>query len=285
MMRTLFFAMAFAACSFVGVAQEAFAPVMGAYQYSNGVHPVVTAVFPNADLRTVQRFWKDQLRSISTKVLDKKELIGEAARIPSASSDTMRILIQSEQGRGAQDVMTHIAFHTNIGYVAPDSPERELKGCTEWVRSNSVALLKQVAQKNLDLGQRDLDREQRKLNDLQRDLQRTEGNLRITEQRGELARIEKAEMDSLLSLPTMPIKTATDSVAATDELKQLAKERGKQEDRSKRADRTAASMAKKAEDLRWSIKTNKEDQVKQEEVVAKQQEVVNGLKRDLDTIR
>lgn len=285
-MRTfLAFTLCMSACIHVARAQEPFTPVMGAYQYSNGVHPVITAVFPGAELRTVNSFWKEQLRSISTKVLDKKELIGEAARIPSASSDTLRILIKSEQGRGAKDVVTHIAFLTNKGYVAPDSPEREVKGCTEWVRASSVDLLKQVARQNLEVGQRDLEREQQKLDMLKRDLQRTEENLRKAQQRGEAAKNEKAEMDSMLALPTIPIKTATDSIDATEELKQQAKDRARQSERSDRAERTGTAMTKKEDDLRWTIKKNKEDQVKQVDAVTKQQEVVNGLKRDLDAVR
>ena len=281
--RYFLFTVVLATCATAALAQQPFTPVMGAYQFSNGVHPVISAVFPNADARTISNFWKAELKAISAKVTDKKELIGAAARIPSASPDTIRILIATEQRKGDKNVVVRIAFQTRTGYVAPDSPERELTSCKEWVRQRSVTLLKQVAQKNLDEAQRQLDRDQRDLEMLKRELDRAEDNLRRTEQRGVDAQRTKAEADSILALPT-GMAAGTDSLDAVTDAKAQAKEQRSWTKRRDRAIYTAKSMDKKADDLRWAIKKNKEDQEKQGAVIALQQETVNGLKRDLDAI-
>ena len=281
--RSLILASVIASFAIGAVAQQPFAPVMGAYQFSNGVHPVISAVFPNSDARTVSNFWKAELKAISAKVTDKKELIGAAARIPSASPDTIRILIATEQRKGDKNVVVRIAFQTRTGYVAQDSPEREITSCTEWVRQRSVTLLKQVAQKNLDEAQRQLDRYQRDLGQLERESDRAEESLRRTEQRGTDAQKEKAEADSILALPAGRA-AGTDSLEAIADAKTQAKEQRAWTKRRDRAIYTSKSMDKKADDLRWASKKNKEDQEKQEAVIARQQDAVNGLKRDLDAI-
>lgn len=283
MLRTWTCAIAVTLLATVGTAQQPFAPMMGAYQFSTGVHPVLSAVFPDADARIVRGFWKGELKDISVKVTDKKELIGSAARIPMASTDTIRILIAIEQRKGEKDVIAQIAFLTRTGYVAPDSPERELTACTEWVRLRSVTLLKQLAQRRMDEGQRKLGVDQRALDMLVRERDRAEASLTRTEQRATDARREKALADSTLAAPYA--SAASDSADAALEAKEQAKRQRETTKRRDRAAHTVDAMVKKADDLRWSIKKNEEDRARQEATIARQQEVVNGLKRDLDAIR
>ena len=114
------------------------APGLSAYQFSDGVHPTFDATFEDARERDVASFWRNELKSISVKVTNKKELIGAAARIPAASPDTMRILIAVDRPKGGLYTTAHIAFLSTAGYVGPDTPERELNGCTQWVQQREA---------------------------------------------------------------------------------------------------------------------------------------------------
>lgn len=258
-------------------------PTMGAFQFSDGVHPTFDVNFPDADSRTVVSFWKNELRSISVKVTDKKELIGQAARIPAATSDTLRILIKVEQPKGATTAIAHIAFLTTSGYVAPDSPKRMLDGCTAWVQQRSVTLQKQLAQKVLDDAQRELDRQQGRLADLKKENTRAQNGLVKTAQKSDAAAKDKAtaemQLDQLDS-PPLP----TDSLAAVKAEKDRRNERNKLQDRIKRLGHTIDSAKKKTDDLNWSVKQNVQDQAAQQQVVDKQQAVVNDLQQKLQAI-
>jgi hypothetical protein len=265
-------------------AQGPFAPTMGAWQFSDGVHPVISALFPEADLREVQSFWKAELSTISIKVTGKKEMIGMAARIPAASADTMRILIAVEQRKGEKAVIAQLAFRTTAGYVAPDSPERERDACLEWVQQRSLVLLRQLARKRLDQGQRELDQARRQWDLLKREHDRSEAQLQRTRQRAANAEKEKQAADSTLALPA-PLVQSADSAQASVQAKEAEKTRQALTKKSQRAAYVQASSVKKADDLGWAIKKNLEEQTAKEAEVKQLQEKVNTLKSALDGIR
>lgn len=257
-------------------------PVAGAAQFSNGVHPTIDAVVQDADLRTVETFWRNELKAVSVKVSNKKELTGEAARIPAATMDTLRILIKVEQHKGAAEVTAHIAFLTATGYVGPDSPQRELDGCMAWVQQRSTSLQRIVAQKNLDGGNRELLRQQRRLEDLKRDKRRAENGILKAAQRSERAAQEQAAAEQELEQLANEGPASTDSTGTADKDRQKLINRAN--DKVKRSATAIAYATKRTKDLQWEIKKNEEDQAAQEKVVDRQQAEVKSLEEKLQAI-
>jgi hypothetical protein len=259
-------------------------PSTGAAQFSDGVHPTFDAVFPEADARTVENFWRDQLRSISIKVTNKKELVGATARIPSATPDTLRILIKVEKPKGALFATAHIAFLSTEGYVAPDSPQRLREGCAAWVQQGSLTLRKQLAQKVLDDAQRELDRQQQRLEGLKRDQARAEDGIRKAADRSERATADKAKAEQELAAMAADTTASLDSLAAIKAAKVRTKEEARLRDRIKRAGSTVENAKKKTEDLQWALKKNAEDQVAQQQAVERQQAEVKKRREELEAI-
>ncbi len=259
-------------------------PTMGAFQFSDGVHSTFEATFPDAETSTVVSFWKSELKFTSVKVLDKKEMIGQAARIPAATSDTVRILIKVDKPKGATAVMVHIAILTTSGFVAPDSPKRVLDGCTAWVQQRTVTLQKQIAQKVVDAGQSELSRQQDKLSGLQRDNTRAQNSLLKTAQKSEQATQDKATADKQLDQLNADTSLPADSAAAVKSEKDRKKQLAKLQDRIARLGHTIDSAKKKTDDLNWAIKQNLQEQAAQQLVLDKQQAVVNDLLQKLQAI-
>lgn len=260
------------------------APTFGAFQFSNGVHPTVDAVFEQASGREVERFWQGELKGISVKVTNKKELIGHAARIPTASPDTLQVLVAVEKPKGSQYTTAHLAFLTTAGYVGPDSPERERDGCAEWVRQRTTVLRHQLAQAEVDKQQRQLDNLNRDLDMLRREQQRAEDNIRRSQQRIDQSVKDSTEASQQLAAPAVAAAT-TDSAAQAAAAKQHAKEMAKWEDRRKRAERTHTSMVKRIQDLQWSLKKNSDDQVAKQAQIASQEAAVKSAQEKLQAIR
>lgn len=260
------------------------APGMGAYQFSDGVHPTFDATFTDAKEREVTSFWRNELKSISVKVTNKKELIGAGARIPAASPDTLRILIAVDRPKGGLYTTAHIAILSTAGFVGPDSPERELSGCTQWVQQGTVTLRKQFAQAALDVGQRDLERLQRDLAMLKRAKDRAENGLQKAQQRGEQAVRDKADLDTQLSEMNAAPTAAPDSSSDPNEERDRLKEQSKLRRKITHAEKSAQGMEKKANDLQWAIKQNEKDQVSKQEEIDRQQTLVNGLHEKLQAI-
>lgn len=260
-------------------------PRMSAFQFSTGVHPAFDATFEDAKGKDVEAFWRNELKSISAKVSNKKELIGAAARIPGASPDTLRILIAVDRPKGGLYTTAHIAFLSTTGFVGPDSPERELNGCTQWVQQRTVALRKQLAQAALDIGRRDLDRLQRDLDGLKREKERAENNLRKAQERAEQADRNKESSERRLGEMDAAATSATvDSTSGPNAEKARVKEQGKLRDKAARATKTAQDMEKKTKDLQWAINRNEKDQATKQEAIGRQQIVVNGLLEKLQDI-
>lgn len=262
------------------------APGISAYQFSSGVHPTLDATFENASESEVTTFWRNELKSISAKVTNKKELIGATARIPSASADTMRIFIAVEKPKGALYATAHIAFRTTQGFVGPDSPERELNGCTEWVQQRTVTLRRQLAQAGLDRAKRVLENLNRQLDMLKREKQRAENGILKAQERGEQADRDKQELEGQLKGLADPAREAgADSTEQAQLEKERLRDQRKMESRVTRAAKTSQAMEKKVQDLQWAIKKNEADQVAKQNEVDRQQQVVNDLQEKLRNIR
>lgn len=271
------------ACPLAGRAQTL--PVQGAFQFSNGVHPTFDASFEQATEREVTAFWKNELKGVSMKVGGRKEMIGQAARIPNASSDTLRILVAVEKGKGTSNVTAHIAFFTTAGYVGPDSPPREQDGCREWVRQRMVALKRELARTDWERGQRQLALAERQLDMLKREGQRAENNLRKTEQRrDQAASDQEAARKRLQELNAAPDTAGLDSTAQVAAGKARQKELRLWQDRARRAEYTLQDAVKKLDDLRWELKKNGEDQQAKQAEVEQQRILVNGLQEKFRAI-
>lgn len=260
--------------------------VLGAHQFSNGVHPTFDAIFEDPGGREISRFWLNELKSISMKVTNRREMVGAVARIPSASPDTMRVLVAIDKPRGNGRYTTvHVAFFTTNGYVGPDSPQRELNGCMEWMRQRALLLRRQLAQNAVDIGERQLTNLERQLDMLKRDEQRIRHNIRRAGQRVEEADRTKAEAEEQLRL----LATASDSTAL-DSASQAPSDRDRQkqerlwQDRSRRSTYTRQGMEKKLQDLEWELGKNARDQVSKQEEIERQQAIVEELREKLRSV-
>lgn len=277
-------ALAFAVAVATGAwAQEAVMP--GSYQFSNGVHPTFDAVFDDPGGREVARFWLGELKGVSMKVTNRKEMVGAVARIPSASADTMRILVAVDKPRRGSLTTAHIAFFTTSGYVGPDSPRREQDGCLEWVRQRALALRRQLAQDAVDQGERQLSILERQLDMLRREKQRAENNIRRTEQRIEEADRTKAEAEAQLEqLRTATDTTGLDSAVTAAPDKNRQKQERLWQDRSRRSIYTKQGMEKKLQDLQWELTKNGKEQVVKQGEIDRQRSVVDGLREKLQSV-
>lgn len=263
---------------------QAQADVMrGAHQYSNGVHPCFDVMVEGARLREVSRFWYNELKAVSMKVTDRKEMTGAAARIPAASADTMRIQIAVEQPKGSSYTLAHIAFFTTSGYVGPDSPERELAGCTDWVQQRALLLRRQLAQADLDQGLRQADLLERQLELLKREEQRAGDNIRKAEQRGQQATRDRQAGEERLQEMAGNL-AHTDSAAAGD-MRAQQKEQRMLQDKVKRAAHTMQAQEKRKEDLQWALKKNRQDQQAKQAEIERQRALVEELRTKLQNIR
>lgn len=261
------------------------APTPSAFQFSDGVHPTLDATFENASTSQVTAFWRNELKAISVKVTNRKELIGSGARIPSASPDTLRIYIAVEKPKGALWATAHIAFQAPSGFVGPDSPERELNGCTEWARQRTVILRRQLAQAEVDQAQRTLGNLERQLDMLKREKQRAENGILKAQQRGEQAARDQQELEGhLQDAASATPEAGIDSTEQAGLEKQRQKDLLRMESRATRSSRTAQAMEKRVQDLQWAIKKNEEDQVAKQQAIERQQLLVNELQEKLRAI-
>jgi chromosome segregation ATPase len=159
-----------------------------------------------------------------------------------------------------------------------------LDGCTAWVQQRTLTLQKQVAQKVLDDGQRELGRQQGRLDDLKREKTRAENGLVKAAQKSEEAAKDKAAAETELEQLNADTSLPSDSAAAVKAERDRGKQRAKLQDRIKRLAHAIDSAKKKTDDLNWAIKRNVQDQAAQQQIVDKQQAVVNDLQGKLQAI-
>lgn len=264
---------------------------LGSFMFSTGVHPTFDARFEGTDVRSVENFWKSELKAISVDVTNKKELIGIAARIPSVSPDTLHILIKAERPKGYAWTTAHIAIRTGNGFVGPDAPDRERTACEAYVQQRAVTFQRQLAQAAVEKGERDLSRLKNDLEMLVREKARAEGAIEKNKQKDAEAVKEKGTTDQELEKlgPEMEAlakeQAATPTAEGAKELKDKQKDRTKLQDRSRRLADTSVGAQKKVKVLEWEIKKNIDDQAAKQKDIGKQEAVVAGLREKLGSIR
>lgn len=288
-MRTTILAYALAA--FLPLAAQPVTVELGSSMFSTGVHPTFDVRFEGTDVRSVEAFWKAELKAISMDVTNKKELMGISARIPAVSPDTLRILIRAEQPKGYAWTTAHIAVQTTNGFVGPDAPERERMACEAYVQQRAVTFQRQLAQAALEKGERDLLRLKSDLDMLVREKARAEGAIAKNQQKDADAVKEKEATDQELGrlMPEVEAlereQAATPTAEGAKELKDKQKDRTKLQDRSRRLADTSVSAQKKVKELEWEIKKNLDDQAAKQKAIEKQDTVVAGLREKLSSIR
>lgn len=259
--------------------------------FSDGVHPTLAVAFIGTDARTVNAFWKEELKGISIKVTDKKELVGVAARIPAISPDTLRIQVKADQPKGLNQVTVHVAIRSASGFIGPDSPERELTAARAYVEQRSVVLKRQLAQADLENGRKQLGRLQDELNMLQREKTRTEENITKTQRKETEAQaeVQSGEAELPISAGKVDVLREQAKQAPSDEsdkqLRSAEREHAKLQDRVRRAGDAAVAAKKKAADLEWEVKKNGKDQEAKQVAIGKQEELVKELERNLANVK
>lgn len=263
---------------------------VSSFMFSDGVHPTLSVGFVNTDARTVTDFWKSELKGISLKVTDKKEVLGIAARIPTISGDTLRVYLKADQPKNVAMVTVHLAFLTTSGFVGPDSPEREITAAKAYVEQRSVMLKRQIANTTLENGRKQLSALQSDLNGLQRERTRMEENIARTKQKDAEALAEQQRGEAelpILAAKVDHLRNQLQQVPSEESEKQLRsaeREHAKLQDRIRRNGDTSVSAKKKIADLEWEVKKNIKDQEAKQTAITKQEELVKEFERALSAV-
>lgn len=259
--------------------------------FSDGVHPTFAVAFIGTDARTVTAFWKEELKAISVKVTDKKELTGIAARIPAISPDTLRIQVKAEQPKGLAQVTLHVAIRSTSGFVGPDSPERELTAASAYVQQRAVMLKRQLARTDLDNGRRQLTRLRDELGMLQREKQRTEDNIERTRRKDAEALADAQAAEAEVPISAGKLEQLKADVKANPgewtekELRSAERDHTKLQERVRRSGDASVAAKKKVTDLEWEVKKNIKDQEAKQVAITKQEELVKQLEGNLANVQ
>lgn len=288
-MRTILFSALFLASAFPVLGQTAVGS--GAFGFSNGVHPTFTCILEGTDARFVESWWKDELKRISADVSNKKELIGAAALVPQVSADTVRILVKAEQRKGSPMLTLHVAMLTSLGWVGPDSDQREFDGGKAFVQERCTQLRRQLAQQELTDAERALARMNNELSGLQRERERAASGIERSKQRGQEAMDEQEKLQQEIAEKEKaleklrgevgPTPSEADAKLLADQQKQLAKT----QDKIRRAQDDERDMVKRAQELAWDVKKNEEDQERKRAEIERQEQLAKQLREKLEAIR
>lgn len=262
----------------------------GSFGFSDGVHPTFSVILEGTDAKTVEGFWRDELKRISEDVGGKKELIASGTLLPQVSPDTVRVLVKADQRKNSPMLTAHVAILTRNGWVGPDSDPKVYEAAERYVSERSTAIRRQLAQDALDAGTKQLGRLQSELSGLAREQERMEAQIKKSNERAEEAvkeqertRKELADME-----PRIVEQRAINASSPTDEnakaLSDLMKQQTRLNDKLRKAQDEERNMKKRAEDLAWEVKKNVEDQGRKSTDVAAQEEVVKGLRAKLEAI-
>lgn len=262
----------------------------GAYGFSDGVHPTFSVVIEGTDAKTVEGFWRDELKRISEDVLTKKEVIGAGALVPQVSPDTVRVLVKAEQRKGSPMLTAHVAIFTRNGWVGPDSDPKVYEAAERFVGERTTVLRRQLAQTAVDKAQNVLGNLQRQLADLKREKDRAEGNLERSQEKGAEAVQEQErtmkELDALA--PKVEKQRATNLSTPNEEngkeLADLLKQQERLQEKHRRALDQDRDMKKKVDEITWAMRKNVEDQERKTTEVERQQKVVDDLRAKLEAI-
>lgn len=263
---------------------------VSSYSFSTGVLPTYSVVLTGLDGGDAEKWFKDELKSISADVSNKKEVMAVGTRLPEVSSDTIRVYVKADQPKKGQDVILHAAFLVNGAFIGPDSGPRQSDGCKNWMYQETVKLKKQLCQ-------RDLDGATRRLNDLKSDLaglvrekERAENSIAKTQAR--IAEDERDKAGSEASLATMTTQLdakkaeveATPSDAGTKAVADMTKDKDKMERKVAKLAQDMVDGNKKIEDLQFQIKKNLGDQDAKSKAIADQEQAVQDLRTKLANI-
>lgn len=262
----------------------------GSYGFSDGVHPTFSVVLEGTDARTVEGFWRDELKRISEDVSSKKEIVASGALIPQVSPDTVRVLVKAEQRKGSPMLTAHVAIRTREGWLGPDADAKVYDAAERYVSERTTALRRHLAQEALDAGTKQLARLQSELSGLAREQERMEGQIKKSNERAEdavneqeHARKEIADLE-----PRIVEQRATNATAPSEEndkaLADLMKQQARLNDKLRRAQDEERSMKKRADELAWDVKKNVEDQGRKSKEVSAQEAVVKDLRAKLEAI-
>lgn len=257
------------------------------YAFSSGVAPTFSVTFPKADAAQVEKWYKEQLKSISADMGGKKELMSIGTRLPEISADTLRVFLKADKPKKAEDVTVHAAFRVNGAFVGPDSEQRQVEGCRSWMYQRAVMLKKELAQKELDAGTKRLGVLEGDLALLVKEKDRAQGSIEKTQGRITDNEKEKAEVDGESTAMVTTVDAKRQEVANspseenTKALTALLKQQEKLKGRSEKLTDNIADGKKKVEDLQFQIKKNLSDQEAKAREVDAQKRLVEELKAKL----
>ena len=263
----------------------------GSFTFSSGVHPTFTFLFEGTDAKSVESFWRDDLKRISQEVSNKKEIVGSGVLLPQVSPDTVRVLVKAEQRKGNPMVTAHVAIFTKAGWLGPEDEAKAYEAATAFVQERSTELRRRIAQETLEKGEKALSSLQRDLDMLKREHERMEGQVEKSNERAADAVVaqETARKELEALEPKIAAQRETNIAAPTEAnakaLADLMKQQDRLNDKLRRAQDEERSMQKKVEDLTWEIKKNVEDQGRKTTEVTAQETVVKELRAKLDSIR
>jgi DNA repair exonuclease SbcCD ATPase subunit len=253
------------------------------FTFAGGVYPTYSVVFNGTDKVAVEKWFKDQLKPISTDMGGKKEVMSIGTRMPEVSSDTMRVFVKADQPKGSKDVTAHVAFRVNNAFIGPDSEERQREACRSWMYQNAVMLKKNIAQKDLEAGQKQLAHLESELSGLVKEKDRAENSTEKTRDR--IVEDEKEKIDTEAASSKMETTVASKQQEVTTapteenqkELQSLLKEQEKLRKKTAKLTESIADGKKKVEDLQFQIKQNLSAQDAKTKAIEAQKKVVEEL--------
>lgn len=264
---------------------------VSAFSFSNGVHPTLSFQFEGTDARYVESWWKDELKRISKDVSNKKEVVAAFALLPQVSPDTVRVMMKADQRKGMPFVVAHVAILTTQGWVGPDSEARAFDAAKAYVQDQSTLLRRQLAQQEVTAAEKALSRLNTELSNLKREKERAEAGIEKSKQREAEAVQDQeslAKEHEELSAKAEAQRKENAAEASADGEKLLAdqmKQLARLQDKRRKAGEDELHQRKKAEELAGDVKKSLEDQERKSTEIARQEQLVNQLRKKLAAIR
>lgn len=260
------------------------------YVFSEGVHATFAVDLDGIDARTAEAHWRNVLKEVSMKVGGGKELVGIAARIPSITSDTVRILAKGVQVRGVPMTTMHVAFLTTRGTVGADADSAMVRACRQFVERHNLSLRQAHATGLLQAAERTLERMKREENILKRDHDRFEDQQRKAWERDTVAKAEQVRLAAELQQSearSVALQAAMQEGATEEDLqerKALDRELARQRKALDRATRAEANAIKRAGLLTDALRRNEAAQVAKAQEIERQSAMVAELRERLERI-
>lgn len=264
---------------------------MGSARFSDGPRPTYTSELLGTDVRTVTRFWEAELKNISIKVTNKKELVGNAARIPAVSPDTMLVRVKVEQARSGSPVNVHIAGRTINGDISAASVQKEQEAFRSYVEQRMLALRQQLGMQAIADARKEQERLESKLHGLEREQQRSTEQLARTREKlaasqaGQEPRAADVKRTADAITEAQRAHDAAPSEALAKAVKSAQNEHKKAQDQVRKAESAETALAKRIAELEWAIKKAQDDQTAERKAIDTQKTLVLRLEQDLQRLR